>query len=695
MELSEYKSQFINDVLIKSSEEQLTKEAAFISEIIDITPEGDFENDFFNLYVTGPLNPNKKFGKMHADGGVIERATNTIRLIFADYDESGSGILNREMIYNGCKQMLAFVTNSVKGYFDDSEESAPETQFGTNIKNNFLEIHKVELYYVSNKCISDRFKSVVEFEPINIYGHEIVVDVKIIDINYIYNMKRNGLKREPIVIDTKEFNCVGIPCLKAEVNTNEYDAYLAVVPGLFLDAIYKKYGARLLEGNVRSFLSVRRKVNKSILQTIVNKPGYFFSYNNGICTTAKDINIVKTPEGLKITKFTDLQIINGGQTTAMLAYADIKKGVSLKDVYVQMKLTLIDDVQNNLVRNISRYANNQNKVSAADLVSNHEYYVQIERFANQITPSVKANVLRPTKWFFERSRGAYDQRMMKMTKGERKRFKDTYPKNQKFTKVELAKYINTIDLKPHHVSWGNQVNLTKFQETMEKQWDKDKTIFNVDYFKRLIAAAILFKETTRIISQEDWYIRSRSDRAELITYTIAKLLYECEKFTNKSFDFMTIWNNQSVPETIRLELKNISYFIYKVFNKPDRERTVREYCKREKCWDDVKKEKYELTAETIATLIDKKYEKAQKISAKKQQKFDNNVDVVIKIYKIGSAKWDELILRGNQQQLLDEKEINLLKKASDYCKNPAKSISLLLGSEIWRIYTKLKANSID
>ena len=43
----------------------------------------------------------------------------------------------------------------------------------------------------------------------------------------------------------------------------------------FLAKIYCKYGSKLLQGNIRAFLSVRGKVNKGIRETIIKHPGKF------------------------------------------------------------------------------------------------------------------------------------------------------------------------------------------------------------------------------------------------------------------------------------------------------------------------------------------------------------------------------------------------------------------------------------
>lgn len=53
------------------------------------------------------------------------------------------------------------------------------------------------------------------------------------------------------------------------------DAYMGIVPGKFLADIYLKYGSKLLQGNVRAFLSIRGKVNKGIRDTIINNPNSF------------------------------------------------------------------------------------------------------------------------------------------------------------------------------------------------------------------------------------------------------------------------------------------------------------------------------------------------------------------------------------------------------------------------------------
>ena len=72
-------------------------------------------------------------------------------------------------------------------------------------------------------------------------------------------------------------------------------------------------GTRVLESNVRSFLSTRGKVNKGIRGTLIEQPEMFLSYNNGVTATASDITIEQSSSGPALVGVRDLQIVNGGQ----------------------------------------------------------------------------------------------------------------------------------------------------------------------------------------------------------------------------------------------------------------------------------------------------------------------------------------------------------------------------------------------
>ena len=97
-------------------------------------------------------------------------------------------------------------------------------------------------------------------------------------------------------------------------------------PGEALRLLYEKFGARLLEANVRSFLSVKGKgVNAGIQNTLRSAPERFMAYNNGIVIVADEMRLGKPGDGSAgIAWLKGLQIVNGGQTTASIYFAKKK-----------------------------------------------------------------------------------------------------------------------------------------------------------------------------------------------------------------------------------------------------------------------------------------------------------------------------------------------------------------------------------
>lgn len=124
------------------------------------------------------------------------------------------------------------------------------------------------------------------------------------------HLSRSG--RDELVIDFSSLPLGGLPCLPANMSSGSYEGYLCVIPGAALADIYDKHGSRLLEGNVRAFLSTTGKINKGIQQTLQREPEMFFAYNNGISATASSVSIDDTAHGQRIVSAADFQIVNGG-----------------------------------------------------------------------------------------------------------------------------------------------------------------------------------------------------------------------------------------------------------------------------------------------------------------------------------------------------------------------------------------------
>ena len=274
---------------------------------------------------------------------------------------------------NWFRRAQAFVEESRSGFLlENAEESCPGYGLAMDIKNIYAHVSRFKIFIVTDMIMSNRIREIPNAE---IDG--IPLEYHIWDIERLQALQASKTGKEDIVILLKDFSENGIPCLEAG-STSEYTAYLCNIPGKVLADLYNTYGSRLLEGNVRSFLTAKGKINKEIRNTILNKPDMFFAYNNGIAATASEVKLEKSSVGTSLVEIKGLQIVNGGQTTVSLATALVKdrdRADDLRNIFVPMKLSVVSSEKAvDLIPYIAKYANAQNKVSDADFFSNHPFH---------------------------------------------------------------------------------------------------------------------------------------------------------------------------------------------------------------------------------------------------------------------------------------------------------------------------------
>jgi hypothetical protein len=395
------------------------------------------------------------------------------------------------------------------------------------------------------------------------------------DIVRLHRLESAGRDREPIEIDFVKRFGRPLPCLGAEDDQGDYRAMLAIVPAQWLADIYEEHGARLLELNVRSFLQASGKVNRGIRDTLRDEPERFLAYNNGISATAGDVSLVTLPGGAKaIASIRDLQIVNGGQTTASVHRAMLNK-IDLADVAVQAKITVAAPGQlTEIVPLISRYANSQNKVSEADLSANEPYHVEIEQLSRSIWTPVVDGSTRQTHWFYERARGQYRDAVFRAGTPPRQReFKVQNPPDRRFSKTDLAKFEQTWDQCPHEVSRGAQKNFTLFMGHLARR----NLTPDRDYFQALVAKGILWKVTERLATAQ----KLGGYRANLVAYAIAKLSHA----TSQRLDLPAIWERQALTPATEEGLVDLIHSAWNVIVEEAPTGTnITEWAKREECW---------------------------------------------------------------------------------------------------------------
>lgn len=637
MNVQEFHKDFLEEVKATAATEGAGSNAAFVSVASSYLVNAEALSDFTTAFYIGKSGSKK----LRVDGYVLDEFDYTFNLVIADYtgDEQRETV-TRTYATQQFDFLLHFVEEALGNkLYREIEPSTPVADLVEQLRFHRDHIRKFRLILLSDGFMSNRI-SEIEGRMIN----DISVECQIWDIDRIYRVCFSDLGRQDIEIDFKAYtNGKGIPCLEASnANSDDYRSYLCIIPGKVLADIYDTYGSQLLEGNVRSFLSTKVAVNKKIRETILKIPQNFFAYNNGVSATAMDLQFESAPEGKYITYARDFQIINGGQTTASLSNARHKDAADLHQIYVQMKLTEVDndaDKSSDLIRNISRSSNSQNKVSDADFFATHPFHIRMEQISRRIFAPASGGAQYETKWFYERARGQYLQAQMRMTKSQKDKFIAQNPKNHVITKTDLAKYRITWIGVPQSVSKGAQTNFMKFAEMIDDAWAKSDSTFNEKYFKDTVSLAILFKHTEWVVSHQPWF--EQGYRANIVTYSLA-LLHRLirEQFPGSDLDLQLIWTRQQVPDVVTNELVRITKCVFDTITDPSRGTiNVTQWCKRDACWDDVKKCRLKLFSDIEAVLVGKEEEKSSEKEAKRDQKLFSGVEAQTRVIELGAEYW--------------------------------------------------------
>lgn len=667
MDSQEFKKDFLESAKVAASVTGEGSCASFVENMAQYLIDIEVIPEFYPSFYKGQRGSHK----YRVDGYVLDEFDYTMNLIVADYvgidEERTLTNTNAKTMFKQLRYFIDIATNT--DLYKEIEISTPCSDLVDMLRSTRDRVRKYRLFIFTDADMSSAIKT-IDIEDCN----GIPVEGQIWDIERLFRVCCSEQGRQVIEIDFTEYCQGGIPCLEASsAMTEQYSSYLGVIPGKVLADIYDKYGSKLLEGNVRSFLSTKVAVNKKIRATILNSPEMFFAFNNGISATAMDVQIETTNQGKFIKFARDFQIINGGQTTASISNARYKDKASLDNIYVQMKLTAIDEStqeeSDELIRNISRSSNSQNKVSDADFFASHPFHRRMEQISRHMFAPASSGAQYETKWFYERARGQYLQEQMRMTPAKKKQFELQHPKNKVIKKTDLAKVQNTWRGNPQIVSKGAQTNFASFAEWINYEWEKNDTQFNERYFQSTAALLLMFQLLEKQIPKQEWY--EGGYRANVIYYTVAlfhKLLKE--QFGGMDLDLIYIWNKQEVPEIIASTLIDLSKEVfYKITDPARRVINVTQWCKRNECWEEVKNLEYTLPRTIESYLITCNEAKTAEKHAKKEQRIVNDINAQVEVVKYSSEDWKRLSEFAVNNHLVSSADIAALSIA---CKIPSK-----------------------
>lgn len=489
------------------------------------------------------------------------------------------GKVNNGRVDQGHNYLMSFYREAMDGSLFKNMDINPNDEIVEVMKliqSTKGKINQLRVYVITDG-LTDPTAAATSVESDEGY----IVEYNIWDMQRVYQQHNLRAGKEKVEVDfPTNYNCE-LQCLKMSDANPYIDAYLAIIPGITLAKIYKQYQQVLLEKNVRTFLQFKGKVNKQIRKTLREQPDMFFSYNNGISTTASEIKTKEVDGMLYITNLYDWQIVNGGQTTASISASLSDKSVDLSKVFVPMKISVVKDLEHDeeIVKAISTSANSQTAIKNSDFSANEPYLVDLEKYSrSEWIPNGNAKPI--SKWYFERTRGQYLDQLAQLSGFNEKAFKIEFPKNKKITKTDIAKYEALWKQRPYDVCLGAEKNYTKFVADIKRE----NPSITAWYYKKLIAKCILFNQIDSLVKSKNL----GGYKANMNAYIMASL--SC--LSNGNLDLIYIWEHQSVQKAVIDKIEELIPIVWNHITGTsgggNQSSNVGEWTKKPECWNRLK-----------------------------------------------------------------------------------------------------------
>jgi hypothetical protein len=379
--------------------------------------------------------------------------------------------------------------------------------------------------------------------------HDKIVAVEAMDIERLFR-HTDGKPRDELALSFVQVIGRPLPCVHVPDPDADYEYALTAIPGQIIRDLYLRFGARLLEANVRTFLGNKKTVNKGIVETLRNEPEHFLAFNNGLVLVCDEAAFERTADGhLGLSFLKGVQIVNGGQTTSSIYFASRDdRTIDLSHVMVPAKIIILkssqDEARDRLISNVSRFANSQNAVKMSDLSANRPFHVQLEKLANETWCPDGA-----TRWFYERAAGAYNVLLLREgnTPAKRRRIQETISPKRRLSKNDIAKFHEAWRGRPDVVALGGEKNFVAFMEAL----DKDPTVvpnpLDPRWFREMIAKVILFRAVESMIKTSQAKEIFRQSWVNIATYVVAIVAL---RFDDR-LDLEQIWVRQGISTGLR------------------------------------------------------------------------------------------------------------------------------------------------
>ncbi|MAM56647.1 MAG: AIPR protein [Salinicola sp.] len=471
---------------------------------------------------------------------------------------------------------VRFLFRAASGNLDAKiDPTHPVRDLVATIRSHWGDIDRLRVFVITDgRTKNKRFS--------NKEVHQKIVAVEAMDMERLFR-HTEGKPRDELAVSLVQSIGRLLPCVHVPDPDADYEYVLTAIPGQLIRDLYLRFGTRLLEANVRTFLGAKRAVNKGIVETLRKEPEHFLAFNNGLVLVCDEASFERTDEGsLGLAFIKGLQIVNGGQTTSSIYFASRDdRTIDLSHVMVPAKIIILkgsqDEARESLISNVSRYANSQNAVKVSDLSANRPFHVQLEKLANDIWCPDGV-----TRWFYERAAGAYNVMLLRegTTPAKRRKLQTMVGPRRKLTKNDVVKYHEAWRGKPYNVALGGEKNFAAFMAALDDDPSIVPNPLDARWYRTMIAKVILFKAIESMIKTKDAKAIFRQGYVNIATYVVAIV---ADRLGDK-LDLEQIWRNQTISTSLRNLLWDWAIIVNAEFNRIAPGQQFSEVAKRADTW---------------------------------------------------------------------------------------------------------------
>ncbi|MGL4951604.1 MAG: hypothetical protein ACRC4L_01315, partial [Mycoplasma sp.] len=247
----QFNDNLIQNILSDCGSRGIMKSQSFFENICEELLE---EGELTNNYTSAEFHRETSKGIIEVFGYDYDEERKILTLINQEFfqqinDNVG---LTKQEIENKLNRSRRFLDLSFEKRYQQLEETSPAYSMAFKIYELLFEksIDKICLMLVTNGENKAK-KNIDLLKEIN----GIPLDFKIVDLTYLYNIFTSNNEDNDFYVD------VDLPYLIAE-DKEDYSSYLTMLNGEDVYQIYDKFGQKLLEQNVRTFLQFKGSVNK-------------------------------------------------------------------------------------------------------------------------------------------------------------------------------------------------------------------------------------------------------------------------------------------------------------------------------------------------------------------------------------------------------------------------------------------------